>query len=68
MAIRLDLHELCISHGYPKFLASVAGLTVKTQTNQYKHGICSKDEFWFDDQKIVELDQKILDFIPEMNH
>lgn len=64
---RMDFEEFCLNHGCPAFLVSVAGLTVKAQTNKYKHGGYWKDEFWFDNQKIVDLDQEMVDFIPEMN-
>jgi hypothetical protein len=62
---RMDFKDFCLSFGYPVFLVSAAGLWVKTQTNKYKHGNYWRDEFWLDDQKVVELDQEATDFIYE---
>ncbi|MCB8818665.1 hypothetical protein [Desulfosporosinus shakirovi] len=71
MALRPDrmcFHDFCLCHGYPKFILYAGnGLIVKTQTNQYKYGSNWKDEFWLDDEKIIEIDQDLVDFIPEMN-
>lgn len=67
MSDRMDFNNYCRSHGYPKFIVSVAGLVVEIQTTQYRHGNYWKDEFWAGNQKVVELDQEVVDFVLEKN-